>query len=165
MWPSWTVAVLIDSTAAQAGAQTELAIQLTASGASRHARTPRIEALLALSLRVLPRDVVHDGELDECTENERQTAAGPHVHRFCVADRRQTGVYTRVLSGHREQTGHAEQHSGRRAVRVDPEGDPRDDDQHTAGHVDQNEIVGELALEYEIDVDAAVLACGGRGRS
>ena len=40
---------------------------------------------------------------------------------------------------------------------VQPEGDPGDDDQHAAGDVDGDEIVGELSLEDELHLETAVL--------
>lgn len=47
-------------------------------------------------------------------------------------------------------------------MRIEPEGDPGDDDQHTAGYVDLDEIVGELTLEDEQDLQATVFAWGFR---
>ena len=41
---------------------------------------------------------------------------------------------------------------------VEPEVDPGHDDEHAAGHVDGDEVVGELALEHEVHGEAAVLA-------
>ena len=43
-------------------------------------------------------------------------------------------------------------------MRVEPETDPGDDDQHAAGHVDGDEIVGELSLEDQVDRETAVFA-------
>ena len=41
---------------------------------------------------------------------------------------------------------------------VEPEVDPGHDDEHAAGHVDGDEVVGELALEHKVHREAAVLA-------
>ena len=41
---------------------------------------------------------------------------------------------------------------------VEPEVDPGHDDEHAAGHVDGDEVVGELALEHEVHGEAAVLS-------
>ena len=34
---------------------------------------------------------------------------------------------------------------------------PRDDDEHTAGHIDGEKVIGELSLEGEVHCQAAVL--------
>ena len=44
---------------------------------------------------------------------------------------------------------------------VQPEGDPGDYHQHAAGHVDGDEIVGELSLEDQLHLEAAVLSSVG----
>ena len=36
---------------------------------------------------------------------------------------------------------------------------PRDDDEHTAGHIDGEKVIGELSLEGQIHRQAAVLPC------
>ena len=41
---------------------------------------------------------------------------------------------------------------------VEPEVDPGHDDKHAAGHVDGDEVVGELALEHKVYGEATVLA-------
>ncbi len=41
---------------------------------------------------------------------------------------------------------------------VEPEIDPGHDDEHAAGHIDGDEVVGELALENEVHSEAAVLS-------
>ena len=38
-------------------------------------------------------------------------------------------------------------------------GHPRDDDEHTAGHIDSEKVVGELSLEGQIHRQTAVLPC------
>ena len=44
---------------------------------------------------------------------------------------------------------------------VEPEIDPGHDDKHAAGHVDGDEVVGELPLEHQVHREAAVLASVG----
>ena len=51
---------------------------------------------------------------------------------------------------------------GRDGVLVQPEADPGDDDEHAAGHVDRDQVVGELPLEDQLHLEAAVLACNSR---
>ena len=64
-----------------------------------------------------------------------------------------------LLCGHGEQGGDAEGDPGGDSVGVQPEADPGDDDEHAAGHVDGQQVVGELPLEGEVHGEAAVLAC------
>ena len=47
---------------------------------------------------------------------------------------------------------------GRDGVLVQPEADPGDDDEHAAGDVDRQQVVGELPLKGEVHGEAAVLA-------
>ena len=47
---------------------------------------------------------------------------------------------------------------GRDSVGVQPEGDPGHDDEHAAGHVDGEQVVGELTLERQVNRQATVLA-------
>ncbi len=87
----------------------------------------------------------------------------PHVDGLGVGDGRQLSVDARRLGGHGEEGGDAERDASRDGVLVQPEGHPGDDDQHAARHVDGDQVVRELALEDELHLQAAVLACG-RGR-
>ena len=64
-----------------------------------------------------------------------------------------------LLCGHGEQGGDAEGDPGGDSVGVQPEADPGDDDEHAAGHVDRDQVVGELPLEDQLHLEAAVLAC------
>ena len=64
-----------------------------------------------------------------------------------------------LLCGHGEQGGDAEGDPGGDSVGVQPEADPGDDDEHAAGHVDGQQVVGELPLKGEVHGEAAVLAC------
>ena len=63
-----------------------------------------------------------------------------------------------LLCGHGEQGGDAEGDPGGDSVGVQPEADPGDDDEHAAGHVDGQQVVGELPLKGEVHGEAAVLA-------
>ncbi len=83
----------------------------------------------------------------------------PDINGLGVGDRRQLGVDARRLRGHGEQRGDAERDAGRDGVLVEPERDPRDDDEHAARHVDGDQVVGELALEDQLHLQAAVLSC------
>ena len=69
---------------------------------------------------------------------------------LCVGHGRQGVVYGGRLGGHGQEGRHPEGHAGRHRVGVQPEGDPGDDDEHAAGHVDGQQIVGELALEGQV---------------
>ena len=70
------------------------------------------------------------------------------------------GLQLHLLGRHGEEGGHAQRHPGRHRVGVQPEGDPGDDDQHTAGNVDCQQVVGELPFKGEVHREAAVLAWG-----
>ena len=85
------------------------------------------------------------------------TGARPHVDSLGVGDRGQLGRDPAGLGGHGEEGGDAQRHPGRDGVLVQPEGDPGDNDQHAAGDVDGDEIVGELPLEDQLHLEAAVL--------
>ena len=62
------------------------------------------------------------------------------------------------LGGHGEEGRHSQRHSGRYGLGVQPEVDPGDDDEHTAGDVDGDQVVGELSLEHQVHRQTAVLA-------
>ena len=64
-----------------------------------------------------------------------------------------------LLCGHGEQGGDAQGDPGGDSVGVQPEADPGDDDEHAAGDVDRDQVVGELPLEDQLHLEAAVLAC------
>ncbi len=81
----------------------------------------------------------------------------PYINGLRVCHWGEGRVYGGRLCGHGEEGGDAEGHPGRDGVRVQPERDPGDDDQHAAGHVDGDEVVRELPLEHEIHRQAAVL--------
>ena len=61
------------------------------------------------------------------------------------------------LAGDGEEGRHPQRHPGRHSLGVQPEVDPGDDDEHAAGDVDGDEVVGELALEHQVHGEAAVL--------
>ncbi len=83
----------------------------------------------------------------------------PHVDGLRVGDRRQRVVDGRGLGGHGEQGCDPEGDPRRHRVGVQPEADPGDDDEHAAGDVDGEQVVGELPLEGEVHSQAAVFAC------
>ena len=78
-----------------------------------------------------------------------------------VRDGRQRVVDTRGLGRHGQQCGDTERHPGRYSVGVEPERHPGHDDQHAARNVDLDQVVGELALEQQVHLQARVLACDG----
>ena len=64
-----------------------------------------------------------------------------------------------LLCGHGQQSGHPQGHPGGHSVGVQPEADPGHDHQHAARHVDGDQVVGELPLEDELHLQAAVFTC------
>ena len=76
-----------------------------------------------------------------------------------IGDRRQRLVNTRRLSRHGEQRRDAQGNSGWNGMRVKPETDPRNDDQHAARYVVLDQVVGELAFKHEVNLEAAVGTC------
>lgn len=42
---------------------------------------------------------------------------------------------------------------------IQPEGHPRDDDQHAAWNVDLDKVVTELSLEKQVNLEATVFTC------
>ena len=85
------------------------------------------------------------------------TSARPHVDGLGVGDGGELGRDPAGLGGHGQEGGDAQRDPGGDGVLVQPEGDPGHDDQHTAGDVDGDEIVGELPLEDELHLETAVL--------
>lgn len=82
----------------------------------------------------------------------------PDIDGLGVCYRRQRVVNGGRLRGHSEKGCHAKRDSGGDGIRVQPEADPRHDHEHAAGNVDGEEIVRKLALECQVDGEAAVLA-------
>ena len=82
----------------------------------------------------------------------------PHVYGFGVCDGREGVVDGGRLGGHGQQGGDPEGDPGRNGVRIEPEADPGDDDQHAARHVYGDQVVGELPLENEVHRETAVFA-------
>ena len=82
-----------------------------------------------------------------------------------VRDGRQRVVDTRGLGRHGQQCGDTERHPGRYSVGVEPERHPGHDDQHATRNVDLDQVVGELALEQQVHLQARVHTCiVGEGR-
>ena len=80
----------------------------------------------------------------------------PHVYGLGVGDWGQLGRDARCLGGHGEQGGHPQAHPGGDGVLVQPEADPGHDHQHAARDVDGDQVVGELPLEDQLHLEAAV---------
>jgi hypothetical protein len=45
---------------------------------------------------------------------------------------------------------------------VNPEAEPRHNDEHAGGNIDGEQVVGELSLQGQLHLQAAVLACNHR---
>lgn len=114
-----------------------------------HGRGALQVALFAhvVPVRVRPRRVVHQRELEQGAENERQANACPHVDGLGVGNRRQRRVDAGRLRGHRQQRSDAQRDASRHRALVQPERYPRHDYQHATRDVDLDQIVTELALE------------------
>ena len=56
-------------------------------------------------------------------------------------------------------------YTSRYGALIQPEGHPGDDDQHTAGYVNLDEIVAELSFEEQIHLQTAVLPCRATRKS
>ena len=64
-----------------------------------------------------------------------------------------------ALGGHGEHSGDAQAHTGGGSIHVDPEGDPREDDNEQAGDVHLDQVVAHLSLQVEPGLDAGEFAC------
>ena len=73
-----------------------------------------------------------------------------------VGDRWQRVVDAGRLSGHCQQCGDTERDAGRNGVSVQPEGNPRHDDQHAARDVDGQQVIRELSLEQQVHSQAGI---------
>jgi len=63
------------------------------------------------------------------------------------------------LGRHSEECGHSKGHSCRNGILIEPEGDPRYNDQHTAGDVDLDQVVAKFSLEEQVHLETTVLSC------
>ena len=106
--------------------------------------------------------VVDEGELQQGAEDEENTGAAPDIDGLGVGHGGQGPVDPGYLGGHGEEGRHPQRHPGRHRPVVQPERDPGDDDQHTGGNVDGEQVVGELPLEDENNLETAVLPCRER---
>ena len=97
-----------------------------------------------------PGSVVDERKLEEGAEDKALAHARPHVDSLGVGHRRQLGVDPARLGRHGQEGGDPQGDAGGDGVLVQPEGDPGDDDEHAAGHVDGDKVVGKFSLEYKL---------------
>lgn len=132
---------------------------LVVADVQRHAALQVAFFAHVVPVRVGPGRVVDQRELEQRAEHERQAHARPHVDGLGVGHGRQRRVDAGRLRGHRQQRGDAQRDARRHRALVQPERHPRHDDQHAARDVDLDQVVTELALEQQVHLQAAVLAC------
>lgn len=65
----------------------------------------------------------------------------------------------RALGGHGEHSGDAQAHTGGCSIHVDPEGNPREDDNEQAGNVHLDQVVAHLSLQVEPGLNAGEFTC------
>lgn len=88
-------------------------------------------ALHLLAGFLAARQHVNDRVLDERTEHEHQTGGHPHVDRLGERDRRHAAQVPRTLRRDRQHRQNTERYTGGHRLEVDPEGDPRQqNDEH-----------------------------------
>jgi len=105
---------------------------------------------------------VDDGVLDKCGEDEDEAGRHPDIDGFDVGDPRQRRVDAgRRLGGSRQNGQQADGDSRRRRVDVDPERDPRQDDDEQARHVELDQEVADVSAQNETDFHTRKGACAG----
>lgn len=111
------------------------------------------QVLVGEALHHLGRDrahvVVHDGKLHQREKHKHRTGRHPHVDGFHVRNGRQRLLGLGVLGGQRQQRGHAERNARRNRLRLDPERDPRHDDDQRRRDVRVEEMVAEAPPQVE----------------
>ena len=113
----------------------------------------------------LARDHVDDGELEQRREDEDEAHRHPHVDRLDVGNAWQRRVGGRALRRHREDGEQTERDARRDGVDVNPERDPREDDDQQTRHVHLDEEEADEPLEDELDREAREGACTATTRS
>lgn len=73
--------------------------------------------------------------LDQREKHHDETGEEIYVDGFDVTDLRQGGVRVGHQRGHGQHCGHAQAHSGVIVFTIQPERDPRNDDDQEGGHV------------------------------
>ena len=105
------------------------------------------------------RQRVDEGVLDEREEDEHHAHRHPDVDRLRVGDARDGRLRAGQLRRHRQHGGDAERDARRHRVHVDPEGDPREDDDQDRRHVRLEEEESVVAPQREARHQSAELAC------
>jgi len=123
------------------------------------ARSDRQTAGTGRRRRLGASDETDAGVLEQRSEDHAEAGDEEDVDALEVGDLGQRGVRAGQYRGHREHGGDAESDAGRRGVAVQPEGDPREDDDQTRRHVDVDDVVAETAHEVEVAVETRVAAC------
>ena len=109
----------------------------------------------------VPKSIVDKSVLHQGGKDEADTDPLPYINGLGVGHWRQGRVDGGRLGGHGQEGGHAQRHPRGHGLGVQPEVDPGDDDEHAAGHVDGDEVVGELPLEDQVHRETAVLPSVG----
>ncbi len=81
---------------------------------------------------------------------------------FYVGNGRQGLLAVGVLRGEREQAGDTQGDSGWHGLRLDPERDPRHDDDKASWHISVEKVVAEATLEHEHHFQTGELSCVDR---
>ena len=99
----------------------------------------------------VPKSIVDKSVLHQGGEDEADTDPLPYINGLGVGHWRQGRVDGGRLGGHGQEGGHTQRHPRGHGLGVQPEVDPGHDDEHAAGHVDGDEVVGELSLEHQVN--------------
>ena len=106
-----------------------------------------------------PSEHVDERVLKKRGEDEHETHGHPDVNRFDVGDTRQWRVDERRLGRRRKHGQKADRHARRARVDVEPERNPRqDDDQHTR-NVELNDEVADVSHQHEPNLEARESTC------
>jgi len=99
------------------------------------------------------------GVLEQRREDHDEARDEEDVDALEVGDLGQRGVGAGQNRRHREHGRDAERDASGRRVAVQPERDPRQDDDQTRRNVDVNDVVAETADEVELAGQPRVIAC------
>ena len=95
--------------------------------------------------------IVDQGVFKESTENEEDADTGPDVDSLGVGDWGETALDGAHGGGHGQQGGHPQGHPRRHRLVVQPEGEPRDEDNHEARDVDGQDVERKLSCDDNVD--------------
>jgi len=99
------------------------------------------------------------GVLEQRREDHNEAGDEEDVDALEVGDLREGGVSAGDEGGHGEHGGDAESDASRRRVAMQPERDPREDDDETRWDVDLNHVIAETAHEVELARQPRVITC------